>query len=89
MENSSLATIVPSNCEGRESCGLLRAVCLWKSLLSGGAWRSSLEQREQVSTSRASSLTAKPTGAQQMCNVLFWVDRIPIHQPTRLHHARP
>ena len=44
---------------------------------------------EQVCTFQSRSLTAKPTGAQQMCNVLSWPDSNPIHQTTRLLHARP
>ena len=48
-----------------------------------------LRPRAQVCTFQASSLTAKPTGAQQMCNLLSWLDSNPIHQTTRLLRARP
>ena len=47
------------------------------------------QQREQARTFQANSLTAKPTGAQQMCKVLSWQDSIPILHSTRLLRARP
>ena len=46
-------------------------------------------QREESRTFQASSLTARPTGAQQMCKMLSRKDSVPIRQSTRLLHAWP
>ena len=47
------------------------------------------QQREQSRTFQASSITARPTGAQQMRRILSRKDSVPIRQLTRLLHAWP
>ena len=93
LENSFvLATIVSRNCEKQEELrpmvGSMPTVVI--------AFRCAIrrqtilpQQREQVRTLQANSLTAKPTGAQRMCKVLSWQDSVPILQSTRLLHAWP
>ena len=58
-------------------CFQVRLRCLASLPRTEGAGVAHLEQ------------AAKPTGGQQMCNVLSWLDSNPMLQLTRLHRARP